>query len=235
MVLEYNNAPLVGMFQARDPAVHKSLKTPVASLFAMSNMRNYEPYVDECTQIFSDAMRDQEGQNVDLAVWLQWYAFDVVAGLTFQRRFGFLEQRKDVNDMIGMLDASLDSLRVLGQYPVLDGPAKWLLKRMLPLMGRYSPIFKFVEVSRWNDCRCWTSLISGTCSDFPQICEDEITRYDDSEKTGERTDFLSQLRQREAKLTAANPQGDARNEIINHLTSNLSVSARTIGRNPNDC
>jgi hypothetical protein len=122
MVPEYKNAPMVGMFNARDPAVHKSLKTPVASLFAMSNMRNYEPYVDECTQIFYDAMKDLEGQKVDLAVWLQWYAFDVVAGLTFQRRFGFLEKRKDVNNMIGEIDASLDKLRVLGQYPMLYWP-----------------------------------------------------------------------------------------------------------------
>lgn len=150
MVPSYNGVPIDSMFTARDPAIHKSLKTPVASLFAMSNMRNYEPYVDECTQLFSDAMRDLEGQTVDLAVWLQWYAFDVIAGLTFQRRFGFLEQRKDVKDMIGQLDAGLDSVRVLGQYPVLDSPAKWLLQHVLPLLGRYSPLVKFVEVSRWN-------------------------------------------------------------------------------------
>ena len=55
------------------------------------------------------------------------------------------------------------------------------------------------------------------------MCEDEITRYDDSEKTGKRTDFLSQLRQREAELAAANPQGNARDEILNHLSNNLSV------------
>jgi hypothetical protein len=149
------------MFSARDPAVHKSIKTPVASLFAVSNMRNYEPYVDECTQLFMDAMRDLEGQKVDLAVWLQWYAFDVVAGLTFQRRFGFLEQRKDVNDMIGQLDAAFDSIKVLGQYPVLDRPAKWLLTRVLPLMGRYDPGIKFVQVSSRNDCFCCTARFSG--------------------------------------------------------------------------
>jgi hypothetical protein len=154
MVPSYNGVPIDSMFTARDPAIHKSLKTPVASLFAMSNMRNYEPYVDECTQLFADAMRELEGQKVDLAVWLQWYAFDVVAGLTFQRRFGFLEQRKDVNDMIGQLDAGLDSVRVLGQYPVLDAPAKWLLQHVLPLLGRYSPLVKFVEVSCWDDCCC---------------------------------------------------------------------------------
>ncbi|KAM0697897.1 hypothetical protein Q7P36_002751 [Cladosporium allicinum] len=204
MVPSYNGIPIDSMFTARDPTIHKSLKTPVASLFAMSNMRNYEPYVDECTQLFSDAMRDLEGQTVDLAVWLQWYAFDVVAGLTFQRRFGFLEQRKDVNDMIGQLDAGLDSVRVLGQYPVLDSPAKWLLQHVLPLLGRYSPLVKFVE-----------------------MCEDEITRYDDSEKTGKRTDFLSQLRQREAKLAAANPQGNARDEILNHLSNNLLAGSDT--------
>jgi cytochrome P450 len=36
---------------------------------------------------------------------------------------------------------------------------------------------------------------------------------------------------REAKLAAANPQGNARDEIVNHLSSNLSVSARTLEGN----
>jgi hypothetical protein len=53
------------------------------------------------------------------------------------------------------------------------------------------------------------------------MCEEEITRYDDSQKTAARTDFLSQLREREAKVAVANPQGDARKEILNHLSNNL--------------
>jgi hypothetical protein len=61
------------------------------------------------------------------------------------------------------------------------------------------------------------------------MCEEEITRYDDLQKTAARTDFLSQLRERETKLAAANPQGDARKEILNHLSNNLSVSADRIG------
>jgi hypothetical protein len=168
MVPLYNGIPVDSMFTARDPAIHKALKTSVASLFAMSNMRNYEPYVDECSQLFIDAMRDLEGQTVDLAVWLQWYAFDVIAGLTFQRRFGFLEQRKDVNDMIQQLDHGLDSLRVIGQYPALDGPAKWLLQHVLPLMGRYDPLVEFVNVSRWAGCHCrisWLDRVSNRLSD----------------------------------------------------------------------
>jgi hypothetical protein len=71
-------------------------------------------------------MRDlsMDGQTVDLAVWLQWYAFDVIAGLTFQRRFGFLEQRKDVGDVIQQLDHGLDSLRGSGSIPsLMDRPS----------------------------------------------------------------------------------------------------------------
>ena len=105
------------MFTARDPAYHKALKTPVAQLFSMTNMRYYEPYVDECSAIFLKSMKDLQGQPVDLAIWLQWYAFDVIASLTFQRRFGFMEGRKDVDNLISGLDAGLRYIGVVGQYP----------------------------------------------------------------------------------------------------------------------
>ncbi|CZT20252.1 related to pisatin demethylase cytochrome P450 [Ramularia collo-cygni] len=212
MVPSYDGVAIDSMFTARDPAIHKALKTPVASLFAMSNMHNYEPYVDECTQLFVDAMRDLEGQTVDLAIWLQWYAFDVIAGLTFQRRFGFLEQRKDVNNMIKQLDEGLDAVKVLGQYPVLDTPIKAVLRQLQPLLGGYDPLIKFVD-----------------------ICKDEITRYDDSAKGTKRTDFLSQLRQREAKLVSANPKGDVRGEILNHLSNNLLAGSDTTAISLRSC
>ncbi|SMY26207.1 unnamed protein product [Zymoseptoria tritici ST99CH_1A5] len=204
MVPSYDGKPMDSMFTARDPAIHKSLKTPVASLFAMTNMKNYEVYVDECTEIFANAMRDLEGQTVDLAIWLQWYAFDVVAGITFNRRFGFLEERRDVNQMIGQLDEGMDAVKVLGSYPVLDRPAKLLLRHVLPLLGRYDPLIKFVKMS-----------------------EEEIARYDNSVKDASRTDFLSQLRQREEKLVAANGGGDAKAEILNHLSNNLLAGSDT--------
>lgn len=55
------------------------------------------------------------------------------------------------------------------------------------------------------------------------MSEEEIARYDSSVKDTNRTDFLSQLRQREEKLVAANAEGDAKAEILNHLSNNLSV------------
>lgn len=104
------------MFTERDPQVHKALKAPVAQLFSMTNMRNYEVYADQCTGLFVDAMRELEGQPVDFAQWLQWYAFDVIGSLTFQRRFGFLEQRKDVDSMMKKINDGLEYVKLIGQF-----------------------------------------------------------------------------------------------------------------------
>ncbi|KAJ9654367.1 hypothetical protein H2198_006599 [Neophaeococcomyces mojaviensis] len=103
----YKGQVMDSMFTTRDPSSHKALKTPVAQLFSMTNMRNYEIYVDKYSEIFIKSMKDLQEQPVDLAIWLQWYAFDVISSLTFQRRFGFMENRKDVDNMIAGLDAGL--------------------------------------------------------------------------------------------------------------------------------
>jgi hypothetical protein len=120
----YQGTPLDSLFSTRNPIYHKNLKKPVANLFSMTNLRSYEIYVDECSDIFMDAMRDLEGQPVDLSKWLQWYAFDVIASITFQRRFGFMEQRQDVDNMIRDLDLGLGYLKVISQYP---GIHPWLI------------------------------------------------------------------------------------------------------------
>lgn len=125
------------LFTTRDPHHHKALKTPVAQLFSMTNMKNFEPYADECTHIFENTMLDLEGKTLDLAVWLQWYAFDVIACITFQRRFGFMEQRKDIDGMIGSLDHGLRYIGVVSQFPSWHG---WLIGNRL-LMSTLASLF----------------------------------------------------------------------------------------------
>lgn len=109
------------MFTARDAVYHKHLKSSVSQIFSMTNMKNFEVYADECTQIFMDAMLTLEGQSLDFSNWLQWYAFDVISAITFQRRFGFMEQRRDVDNMIGKIDTGLQYVKILGQLPLLRG------------------------------------------------------------------------------------------------------------------
>ena len=119
MTPSYLKKPLDGLFATRDPTYHKGLKRPVGQLFSMANMRNYEPYVDECSEIFVNKMRQTNGQVIDLSAWLQWYAFDVIAYITFRRRFGFMEEGCDVNNMIRDIDDAFQYVKIIGQYPGL--------------------------------------------------------------------------------------------------------------------
>ncbi|OJJ66033.1 hypothetical protein ASPBRDRAFT_79448 [Aspergillus brasiliensis CBS 101740] len=112
----YQETVMPSMFSIRDPAQHQALRRPVAQKFSMSSIRAMEPFADECTDIFLDSMRTLEGQVVDLGDWLQWYAFDVIGAITFQRRFGFMERQEDVLDMISSIDSSLRYAALIGQY-----------------------------------------------------------------------------------------------------------------------
>lgn len=111
----YEGSRMDSLFTERDPQTHKALKTQVAQVFSMTNMRNFETYADECTKIFMDSMLDPDGQVIDFAQWLQWYAFDVIGSITFQRRFGFLEERRDVDSMIQKINNGLEYVKVIGQ------------------------------------------------------------------------------------------------------------------------
>ena len=155
----YKDERLDSLFTARDPGYHQALKKPVAQLFSMTNMRNYEPHADECTAIFTEAMRDLQGQPVDLAIWLQWYAFDVIGNITFQRRFGFMEQRRDVDQIIEGIDGGLQYVKIIGQFPAWH---PWLFgsKMLRSILPKIVPLpdtmGKFMNVSwqymLWEAC-----------------------------------------------------------------------------------
>lgn len=74
------------MFSIRDSVEHQSLGRPVAQKFSMSSIKSLEPFADECTKIFVDAMKDLEGQQIDLGAWLQRYGFNVIGAITFQHQ-----------------------------------------------------------------------------------------------------------------------------------------------------
>ena len=113
----YKDTLMPSMFTARDPAYHTALKRPVSQKFSMTSIKAMEPLADECTSIFLEAMRELEGKEINLGVWVQWYAFDVIGAITFQRKFGFLEERRDIGCMIGDIETVLKYAAIIGQIP----------------------------------------------------------------------------------------------------------------------
>ena len=105
-------------------------------VFSMTNLRNYEQPVDECTEVLMRMLNDVEGQAIDFTEWFQWYAFDVISNITFQKRLGFLDKKDDVLGMIRGQRFSSQYLAVIGQlpwlHPYLMGNRR-LVKQLLKL------------------------------------------------------------------------------------------------------
>ena len=107
------------VFSIRDQAGHKALKRPVAAAYSMSALVELEPMTDDCIRILEDVFDRKQGQNLDLGVWLQWYAFDVITSVTFSNRLGFMESEKDVSNIIAALEGRLAYNAVIGEVPEL--------------------------------------------------------------------------------------------------------------------
>lgn len=204
------------MFTTRDPTYHKTLKRSVAQLFSMTNMKSYEPYADECTQRFLDAMRDLQGQTVDLSVWCQWYAFDMIACITFQRRFGFMEECRDIDKMISDLDAAIQASKVTGSYPELH-PWQMGNTTLLVTLQRLGiplpdPLRPFLKVSIPKVSNSETRHANLELS-LPRM---KLNGMGSKQKDTGRTDFLSHLRAKEA-----NDGQISYRDIVNHLSNNM--------------
>lgn len=52
--------------------------------------------------------------------WLQYFAFDVIGEITWSKRLGFVEQNKDVSEIIATVDAFQNYGTVVGQNPWWD-------------------------------------------------------------------------------------------------------------------
>lgn len=104
-------------FSVRDETIHKAKKRPVANAFSMSTMRDLEPMNDECSEILLRKLRERVGQEIDLGKWLHWYAFDVITSITFSNRLDFMEQEKDVGNIIEAIEGRLVYNSIIGEAP----------------------------------------------------------------------------------------------------------------------
>lgn len=75
---------LSNLFSERDPTKHAAMRRKVASMYSMSSLVSYEPYVDSCIGLLQRHLAAIEASksNIDLAYWLRCYAFDVVSMIT---------------------------------------------------------------------------------------------------------------------------------------------------------
>jgi hypothetical protein len=95
---------LPGLFATQDEDIHRMLKKPIASIYSMSNLVSFEPFVDQTIHCFFgqlDTRFANHGRPLDFGMWLQMFAFDVIGEITFSQRLGFLEKGEDIDNIMG--------------------------------------------------------------------------------------------------------------------------------------
>ncbi|KKK20298.1 hypothetical protein ARAM_002428 [Aspergillus rambellii] len=114
---------LPAVFNTRDEELHKRIKSPIAPLFSLSNVLPLEIFVNKTIAVMTEQLDrrfvDSEA-TFDLADWLQYFAFDVMGTLTFSKRYGFLEQGRDVNDMLSTIWSYMSRAAPMTQIPWFD-------------------------------------------------------------------------------------------------------------------
>ena len=102
-----NGKVVQGLFNTQDEALHRALRRPVAGVYSMTNLVEFEPYVDTTIQFLVHQLDELEvrgkpggGGVCDMGTWLQWFAFDAIGEITFSRRLGFLDETRDVDGII---------------------------------------------------------------------------------------------------------------------------------------
>ncbi|KAF4334064.1 cytochrome p450 oxidoreductase [Fusarium beomiforme] len=200
----YKDNPMPTTFSVRDPSRHQALRRPVAQKFSMSSIKSMEVFADECSEIFLSCMKQLQGTEVDLGKWLQWYAFDVISAITFHRRFGFMELRKDVESMISDISSSLVVGAMVAQVPAIY---PWTIgNNYVAKFLAWQPFIRVPDPMR-------------TVVKFTEHC---IEQYDKNPPEQDRPDFLGWLRQENAK-----GEKMSQRDLVNHLSNNLLAGSDT--------
>ncbi|KAK4643661.1 hypothetical protein QC761_406210 [Podospora bellae-mahoneyi] len=143
---------LPSLFSTTDNDFHMQFRRCVNGAFAMSQLVQYEPFVDNTTKLFlkqTEKLYIDTPKACDFTQWLQFYAFDVIGEITYSKRHGFIERNEDVDGIVAYLTKLFLYVAPIGQIPLLD---KLFLKNPLYLkLGEWGildttfPVAKFAR------------------------------------------------------------------------------------------
>ena len=199
------------IFSTRSEAVHKNMKRQVVHAYSTTSMKDFEPMVDVCTEIFQSKLLQfaERGEPFDLGEWLHWFAFDVISSITFSNRLGFMESEQDINGIISAIEGRLMYNSVVGQAPYLDN------------VFLRNPIFAFIapRVSSFFAHLNSASSIVG-------FAKRQLDRYAQvkgkATDTDDKNDMLARFkrfRDGEQVMTGA--------ELLSHASSNVFAGSDT--------
>lgn len=133
---------MFNLFADRDVKRHAETRRKFQSMYSLSTLKSYEPYVDECAEILKERLNEAAsgvqtgswGGVLDIGHWMQCYAFDVIGNITYSERFGVLDTGKDTHGIFRALDQTLLYGAMAGVYAWLH-PVIYHLAQYIPGSG----------------------------------------------------------------------------------------------------
>ncbi|TGJ87215.1 hypothetical protein E0Z10_g1517 [Xylaria hypoxylon] len=106
------------LFADRSIQRHANNRRQLQNTYSMTSLVSYEPYVNQCADIFSRRLCElgEAGVSVDMGHWMQCYAFDVIGQITFGKRIGFLDRGADIQGIMRVIEKQLMYGTLVGIY-----------------------------------------------------------------------------------------------------------------------
>ncbi|KAF4340980.1 cytochrome P450 monooxygenase oxidoreductase, partial [Fusarium beomiforme] len=206
--ISWQKKPQMNLFSTRDPVYHREQKKKVAGAYSLTNLLESEAAMDSCTELFMSRLDEwaATGKPIDLGIWLQYYAFDVVGEVTFAKKLGFLAMGGDVDGMMETIEGILLYASLCGQVP-----------EMHPLLLG-NPLFPILmpSMESWNAVLTFTLKAINSRTSIQRDGELELT--DGGEK-----DMLS----RWAAVKNKDPLKMSTRDAIVHLSTNVFAGSDT--------
>lgn len=112
----YNN-----LMSECDPKKHSAMRNNLASAYTGSSIMKSEPFLDKTIHLLENRLDElsQQKQPFDFGLWLHFLTWDINGDIMFSKRFGFLDQGKDVGN-------SIKNNFALALYITTSSYAPWL-------------------------------------------------------------------------------------------------------------
>ncbi|KAJ9148898.1 Pisatin demethylase [Pleurostoma richardsiae] len=143
------------LISMRDDNLHNELRAKMAAGYGGKDNEGLEGAIDKEIACFINLIErkylstDTEFRPLDLARKAQYFTLDVISSLAFGKKFGFLDQDKDVHQYIQMTEESMPVMMILTVIPSLARLLQTkLLRRLMPSEHDRVGFGKFIAVAK---------------------------------------------------------------------------------------
>ncbi|KAF2235944.1 cytochrome P450 [Viridothelium virens] len=135
---------LVGI---RNEQKHAAYRRPIQGAYSLSSLKAYEPAVDEMINKLADILEKsaQRQSILNISSWCHYFAYDTIMRVTFGHPIGFLENGRDMYNLIENQARHVAYVRIVTQFPKLDYVLKKNPLYLAFKTHKESPFFVFAK------------------------------------------------------------------------------------------